>query len=277
MKYLHYSFKLTPLQPASDILIAELGDRGFESFTEREDGLDAYILADADYDTILDNLIITTFPDQEMAVERMEVAEQNWNEEWEKNFDPVIIDGVCYIRAPFHEPQPQYPLEIVMQPKMSFGTGHHPTTHLMVRLLMAIDFQEQSVIDMGCGTSLLAIVAAKRGANRIVAIDNDEWAVENSIENVARNQCPHIEVALGSVDQLKGHNASVFIANINRNILMADIQYYQKHIVPKGLLLLSGFYQEDAPMLLDEAAKYGFTLERLEERENWCALQLKRQ
>lgn len=274
MDYIHYAFQLEPVQPAADILMAELGERGFESFVERPDGLDAYIQENLDYPEVLDGLMALQMPDLKQNVVRTHVQQVNWNAEWEKQFDPVVVDNYCLLRAPFHEPQPQWPCEIVMQPKMAFGTGHHATTYLMIRLLMGLKLQNKRVIDMGCGTSVLAIFAKKHGAGKTIAIDIDEWATENSLEHVQANGCADIEIKLGGAEVLTGLTADVFIANINRNILLADMAAYAPCVVPGGTLLLSGFYEADVPALVAEAAKYQFKLEDQQNKDGWMALRL---
>ncbi len=274
MNYIHYAFELEPVQPACDILMAELGERGFESFVERPDGLDAYIQEELDQPDILNDLMALAIPDLQHRVERVLVQQINWNAEWEKQFDPVVVDNYCLLRAPFHAPQPQWPCEIVMQPKMAFGTGHHATTYLMIRLLMSLDLKDKRVIDMGCGTSVLAIFAKKHGAGKTIAIDIDDWATENSKEHIEANGCNDIEIILGGAEVLKGMEADVFIANINRNILLADMAAYATCIPVGGTLLLSGFYEADVPALVAEAEQYQFKLIKQETKDGWMALHL---
>jgi ribosomal protein L11 methyltransferase len=274
MRYIHYAFAIAPIDPASEILVADLGERGFDSFTERPDGLDAYILASLDREDLLEDLMISNMEGVQWSVARFEVPDQNWNALWESNFEPVVVDDYCLLRAPFHQPDARYPMEIVMQPRMAFGTGHHPTTFLMIRLLMALDLSGKQVIDMGCGTSVLAIFAYKHGAQPVLAIDNDEWAVTNSMEHIEVNNCKAITVRLGDAQILAGEKADVFIANINRNILLNDMAAYARCIPAGGQLLLSGFYEEDVPVLLDLANKLGFKKSAQQTMQRWTALRL---
>lgn len=274
MDYIHYAFQLQPAQPAAEILVAELGERGFESFVEREDGLDAYIQENLDYPEILNDLMVANIPDLVQTVERTPIKQVNWNAEWEKQFDPVVVDGYCLLRAPFHAPRPDLPCEIVMQPRMAFGTGHHATTYLMIRLLMGLDLKNKRVIDMGCGTSVLAIFAKKHGAGATIAIDIDEWATQNSEEHIQVNGCGDIEIRLGGAEVLPGLVAEVFIANINRNILLADMAAYAPCVAPDGTLLLSGFYEADVAALVQEAAAHNFTLAAQQNKDSWVALRL---
>jgi ribosomal protein L11 methyltransferase len=274
MEYVHYAFRLFPVEPASEILIADLGERGFDSFTESDAGLDAYIPSSLDAPDILNDLMIEGIPDLKWEVVRTLVPDQNWNAVWESNFEPVVVDDYCLLRAPFHEVAKRYPVEIVMQPRMAFGTGHHPTTFLMIRLLMGLDLQGKRVIDMGCGTSVLAIFAHRHGASPILAIDNDEWAVTNSLEHIVANNCEDIQVMQGNASSLHGHQADVFIANINRNILLNDLAAYAPCLPCGGALLLSGFYQEDVPVLMEKAKQYGFELTEQQTKNRWVALRL---
>jgi ribosomal protein L11 methyltransferase len=274
MDYIHYAFQLEPAQPAADILAADLGERGFESFVERPDGLDAYIQENLDHPEILSDLMIYNLPNVQHAVTRIHVKQVNWNAEWEKQFDPVVVDDYCLLRAPFHEPRPDLPCEIVMQPRMAFGTGHHATTYLMIRLLMGLDLNNKRVIDMGCGTSVLAIFAKKHGASTTIAIDIDEWATQNSVEHIQVNDCATIDIRLGGAEILQGLIADVFIANINRNILLADMAAYAPCVAPGGTLLLSGFYEADVPILEKEASQHHFNLQEQQTKDGWVALRL---
>ena len=270
--YIGYTFKIEPRDPATEILIAELGYVGFESFVENEDGVIAYIQKE-DYKTdILDDIFILKSEEFKIEYQQEEIEQVNWNSEWEKNFNPILIDDTVYIRAPFHEKLPNIKYDIVIEPKMSFGTGHHETTHMMVKHLLNIDFKGKKVLDMGCGTGILAILAEKLGANPIDAIDIDNWCYLNSIENAERNQCSNISVYEGEASLLINKKYDVIIANINRNILLNDIKTYANSLNKKGILLLSGFYQEDIPIIDAEVSKYHLKLQTIEERKNWVAL-----
>lgn len=269
--YIAYYFKVEPLQPAVDILIAELGTVGFESFVETEDGLEAYIQQDDWQDDILRS--ITILQNSEFSIQyRKEIIEQvNWNAEWEKNFDPIVISDNCAVRAPFHRPF-NVKYEIIIEPKMSFGTGHHETTHMMLEFLLEHQLTNQKVLDMGCGTAVLAILAEMRGAAQIDAIDNDNWCVENSKENADRNNCERIKVKLGDASLLSSENKyDTIIANINRNILLYDMAVYHASLKKGGVLLLSGFYSEDLKLLINAGNNLGLTFVQNKERNNWIA------
>lgn len=199
----------------------------------------------------------------------------NWNEEWEKNFQPILVEDSCCVRAPFH-PATDVKYDIVIEPKMSFGTGHHATTHMMIQFLLNNDFEGKRVLDMGCGTGVLAIVAEKRGAKEVDAIDIDNWCYQNSIENVERNNCSRITVYEGGAELLGEKKYDVIIANINRNILLEDIKVYSRNLEAGGELYLSGFYAADIPAIVEECEKNGLDRVGSLEREEWVALQLKK-
>ena len=269
--YIGYQFKVSPLQPASEILIAELGYAGFESFVETEDGVTAYIQKEEWNPSILDDIQILNSEEFEISYTFEDIEQINWNEEWEKNFNPIIVDDKCSVRAPFHE-KPNTEFDIVIEPKMSFGTGHHETTHMMIQHILKNDFKDKSVLDMGCGTGVLAILAEMKGAKPIDAIDYDNWCYLNSLENVERNNCNHITVLEGDANLLKDQKYDIIIANINRNILLNDMATYVKCLNPKGSLFLSGFYNDDIPLIEDECNKNGLTFVESLEKNNWVAL-----
>jgi len=270
--YISYTFKIEPRDPATEILIAELGYAGFESFVENEEGVIAYIQKEEFTDNILDAIFILKSEEFEIEYKKEEIEQVNWNSEWEKNFNPILIDDTVYIRAPFHDKLPNITHDIVIEPKMSFGTGHHETTHMMVKHLLNIDFKDKKVLDMGCGTGILAILAEMLGANPIDAIDIDNWCYLNSVENAERNNCNNISVFEGDASLLINKKYDVIIANINRNILLNDIKTYTNSLNENGILLLSGFYQEDIPIIDAEVSKYDLKLQTIEERKNWVAL-----
>ncbi len=276
MEYLEFKFKVSPLQPWKDILEAELGEVGFESFADTENGVDAYVQVENFDEEAFNSMDVLNNGLCEIDFEKNKVIPKNWNEEWEKNFSPINVDNRCVIRAPFHDAT-NADYEIIIEPKMSFGTGHHQTTHLMISYILDMDVKNMSVMDMGCGTGILAILAAQKGATNIDAIDIDEWAYENTMENAVRNNVGHIKGAKGDASLLKDKEEyDLFIANINRNILINDMPKYAKTIKKGGQLLLSGFYESDIDQLVAEAEKNGFELQEKRDKEGWAALRLKK-
>ncbi|PIX07632.1 MAG: 50S ribosomal protein L11 methyltransferase [Flavobacteriales bacterium CG_4_8_14_3_um_filter_35_10] len=272
MIYLSYNFEILPLELGREILIAELGEAGFESFTETEVGVIAYIKKDEWNETLLNDIQILESSAFKISYTKEEIAQVNWNIEWEKNFNPIIIDEKVSIRAPFHAKPENVEYDLIIEPKMSFGTGHHQTTHVMVQHLNDLNLTDKKVLDMGCGTGILAIFAEKKGANFIDAIDNDAWCYENSVENVERNNCHHINVYEGDAALLCDKIYDVIIANINRNILLQDIKTYSASLKKEGVLLLSGFYVEDRPAIEAEAKKYQLKKVNYKERDNWVGV-----
>jgi ribosomal protein L11 methyltransferase len=269
--YIGYEFIIEPLQPGAEILIAELGYAGFESFVETDEGVTAYIQKDEWYDAILDNIQILKSEEFKITFEFNEIEQTNWNDEWEKNFNPIIVDNLVSVRAPFHE-KPDTKYDLIIEPKMSFGTGHHETTHMMIQHILKNDFKGKSVLDMGCGTGVLAILAEKVGATKLDAIDIDNWCYLNSLENVERNNCSNISVYEGDIALLNGKQYDIIIANINRNILLADIGAYSECLNKDGMLLLSGFYKEDIPLIEAECNKHMLKLNEIIERGQWVSL-----
>lgn len=270
--YIGYTFQIAPREPATEILIAELGYAGFESFVENEQGVIAYIQKEDHKEGVLDAIFILQSDEFNINYVKEEIEQVNWNAEWEKNFNPILIEETVYIRAPFHEKLPNIKWDIIIEPKMSFGTGHHQTTHMMVKHLLKLDVNNKSVLDMGCGTGVLAIMAKKLGALTVDAIDIDNWCYLNSIENIARNNCEDIQVYEGDASLLLNKKYDVIIANINRNILIHDIKTYCNVLNENGTIILSGFYQEDIHLIDIEVSKYGLKIETIEEMQNWVAV-----
>lgn len=269
--YIGYYFKVKPQQPAVEILIAELGYAGFESFVETDEGVTAYIQKDEWREAILEDIQILNSDEFEITYTFEDIEQTNWNAEWEKNFNPIIVDNVCAVRAPFHDKfDTQY--DIIIEPKMSFGTGHHETTHMMIQHILNNDFKNKSVLDMGCGTGVLAILAELKGANLIDAVDYDNWCYLNSLENVERNNCNHITVIEDDASVLKNKKYDIIIANINRNILLQDLKTYASCLNKNGMLFLSGFYNDDIPMIKAECEKHLLKFEEKLERNNWVSL-----
>lgn len=272
MNYIKLSFVIEPLEPGRDIFYAELEDIPVESAVDTDTGVDAFIPEDQFEEISADNFPMTSAVAQ-LSWEKSTVEQENWNAEWEKNFNPIDVDGKLYIRAPFHESLAStYDHEIVIEPKMSFGTGHHQTTFLMCRLLLGLDLSGKEVLDMGCGTAVLAILAKKLGSGYTEGIDIEEWAAENSIENAERNGHPEIAIFHGDASLLGERKFDVIIANINRNILLNDMAKYVGVLRSGGQLLLSGFYESDIPLLEESGRDLGMTPKMQQTKDGWAAL-----
>lgn len=260
----------------SEILIAEISQAGFDTFLENENGFEAYVEVDR-----FDQFQIDEIKKKYNQVNPLEfswdkIEKRNWNEEWEKSYEPVIVDNRCVIKAEFHKIEKQYPYEITITPKMSFGTGHHQTTYLMVKAQMNLDHQDKMIMDAGCGTAILSIMASKCGAKRIDAFDIDEWSVVNGKENVEINQCANISIRQGEISNLTfDHNYDIILANINKNILLHEIPQYVSYLNPEGFILLSGFYEKDLPDLVSRAHQYQLKHVNSDVHENWASLLLR--
>ena len=272
--YLEFNFKIEPLQPWNEILMAELIEIGFDSFTEEHDGILAYIQKETFKEDELKEVHLLQNPEIQISYTFQEMPNINWNEEWEKNFSPINVEDKVSIRAEFHGNQ-NLPHEIIIQPKMSFGTGHHATTYLMIQQMLDMNFENKTVLDMGCGTSVLAIFAKQQGAGKTVAIDIDEWSVENSIENAARNSV-ELEISQGTAENLGSENFDIILANINRNILISDIPTYVSVLNSGGQLLLSGLCFFDVDDILEVCTAQNLTLQKKLQREEWVSLLLEK-
>ena len=269
--YLEFNFLVTPREPGTEILIAELGIVGFESFVENDKGVMAYIQKQEWENHLLNEVSILNSTAFEISYQKTEVEQTNWNSEWEKNFEAIEVDNLVRIRAPFHEDK-NLKYDIVIEPKMSFGTGHHETTHMMIQHLIDMDVTNMKTLDMGCGTGILAIFAEMKGAKPIEGIDIDNWCYLNSIENAERNNCKQITFYEGDARLLTDQKYNLIIANINRNILVNDMSSYVNCLNSNGVLLLSGFYKEDISMIDELATGLGLSLENTLERNNWVSL-----
>ena len=274
--YIAYHFEVSPSIPGKEILMAELGILGFESFVESAEGLSAYIQKKDHYSNILESLKISENPEFSISHRVEEIEQVNWNALWEANFKPIVVDERCSIRASFHDPA-DLEFDIVIEPKMSFGTGHHETTHMMIQFILETDLKNKSVLDMGCGTAVLAILADKKGSSSVEAIDIDEWCYQNSLENIRRNSCQNIRVLKGDASLLKAQAFDVIIANINRNILLNDIPVYATCLNANGFLFLSGFYKEDIPKIQAVCKYSNLSFEAQIFRNDWVALKFKKQ
>ncbi|MES2486505.1 MAG: 50S ribosomal protein L11 methyltransferase [Bacteroidota bacterium] len=270
-QYIGYYFTVEPKEPGAEILMAELGETAFESFEETENGLSAYVQKQFWDENVLNDIQILNSDEFKISYTVEEIEQVNWNEEWEKNFEPIEVDDTCRIRAPFHEYK-EVTYDIVIEPKMSFGTGHHETTFMMTQHLLETELEGKKTLDMGCGTAILAILAEMKGAQPIDAIDIDNWCYVNSIENAERNNCTHITVEEGDAALLAGRKYDVIIANINRNILLNDMQQYVDCLNENATLLLSGFYEEDIPFIDASCTEKGLKLVKKHQKNNWVAL-----
>lgn len=268
--YVGYSFIVDPPVPGIEILLAQLGELDFESFEEIDGGLKAYIPQDADRENLLDEVQIFKNPNFKIDYSKENIAAINWNEAWEKNFDPIEVDGQCRVRAPFHPKQGEE-FDIVIEPKMSFGTGHHETTYLMIRHLLKASVKGKKVLDMGSGTGVLAILASMRGAKTIDAIDIDSWCYENATENAERNEVKNMCVLEGGASLLEGKSYDLILSNINKNVLLEDIPAYAKCLGEQGELYLSGFYTEDIPDITAVCNTHGLNFIMNFEKNNWVA------
>lgn len=270
--FLVVHFKIKPVEPGRDILMAWLDHCGYDSFEETEEGLKAYILEDAFDAETIEQLPLWQQDAYQWSFETEKLATINWNEEWERHYEPVRIENRLLVRAPFHPEEPAYEHSLLIEPKMSFGTGHHESTRLMARGMFAISLSGKKVLDMGTGTGVLAILAEKIGAREVLAVDNFEWAVSNTAENAQRNQCEKVSVLLGDAEVLPGRQFEVILANINRNVLLADMKTYVEALVPGGRLLLSGFLREDAALIYQEAQSHGLSQEFEKQEGKWSCL-----
>jgi ribosomal protein L11 methyltransferase len=257
-------------------IIAWLGESDFDMFEERSDGVNAYIQASHFNEHDLIEALSAIPGAKNIRYDVSLIKDQNWNSKWESNFEPVMISDQVFIRAPFHESRKGFRFEIVIEPKMSFGTGHHATTVLMMELMLADDFKDKSVLDMGCGTGILSILAEKIGASNVIAVDIEEWAFENCRENTEKNGAAHIVVFKGDKNVVRGKYFDIILANINRNILLDDMKDYSAMLNNTGVLYLSGILTDDKTVILKKADDCGMYLLSQAEKGNWLALTLKK-
>jgi ribosomal protein L11 methyltransferase len=277
MDYLELTVDLTPRDPWTEILIQQLADQGYESFVETTTGVQAYApVKDID----LNQPLIGTFsanahPEVQAESVVKIIPQQNWNAKWESSFDPVVVESYLTIVAPFHDKSSQKGMIVEIEPKMSFGTGHHQTTYMMSKALFELDAIPDRVLDMGTGTGVLAIVAEKLGAKEVLAIDIEDWSVENTIENAVRNNCLSIQAVCGDIDALKSEEPfGLILANINKNVLKAHLPTYSQLLPSGGTLLLSGFFDTDVSELLLKAEECALEKMRIFNKDNWAAIQL---
>lgn len=276
MDYLELTIRLNPLKPFNEIIVAQLAEAGFESFVDTDEGILAYGQVS---ETSVERALKETFlgeqrDDVVFSFESAIIESQNWNAVWESDFEPVFVEDHVSILAPFHDKSQAKGMIVEIQPKMSFGTGHHQTTWMMSKALFELDSIPANVLDMGTGTGVLAIIAEKLGATEITAIDIEDWSVESTIENAGRNNCKNIEVLHGDVDLIEGKSFGLILANINKNVLKAHIPFYAKTLENGGILMLSGFFDSDVEELLNFAKKYELQKEFVYFKDNWAAIKL---
>ena len=261
----------------SEILMAEIAETGFDTFMENEKGFEAYVETE-NFDKVALEAIRERYNQQTSVIFYQDrIQKKNWNEEWEKSYEPVMVDDQCIIRASFHQPAKSYPYDIIITPKMSFGTGHHATTYLMIKNQLEIDHRAKRVMDAGCGTIVLSVMASKRGATFVDAFDIDAWSIENGKENAEINGCSNIRIRQGKISELKFEEPfDIILANINKNILLMEMPYYNTYLLKGGLLLLSGFYESDISDLLARAEKEGLKKVSHTLHDTWATLLLQK-
>ena len=274
MNFIQVNFSFEPFEEfMADILAAELAEIGFDSFVPGENGMQAFIPENKFDESSLKQLIADYPIEVAVSYEIITVASKNWNEEWEKHyFEPIVIGDECVIHSSFHKNVPEAKYDIIIDPKMSFGTGHHETTSLVIGEILKMNLTGKKVLDMGCGTAVLAILAAMRGASELLAIDIDSWCTENSLENIALNKVSGIEVKLGGAELLDGLHFDIILANINRNILLADMEKYAACLTTGGELYMSGFYKADIPVIEAKLNRNGLELIDFKEKNNWVVV-----
>jgi ribosomal protein L11 methyltransferase len=257
----------------SEILMAEIAEAGFDTFMETEKGFEAYGEEHNANDSLMGEIKEKYKHLQPLIFFQDKVKKQNWNTEWEKNVDPIFVEDQCLIRAEFHKIEKKFPYEIIITPKMSFGTGHHQTTYLMVKNQLGMDHKNKRVMDAGCGTAILSVMASKLGAREVEAFDIDEWSVPNGKENVEINHSRNVNIRQGKITDMNFTGTfEIILANINKNVLLAEMKEYSHYLQDRGLLLLSGFYTKDIDDLKTEAAQHRLKEIGRDERETWAAL-----
>ncbi|MFO8236545.1 MAG: 50S ribosomal protein L11 methyltransferase [Bacteroidales bacterium] len=263
-------------QEISDILIAQLADLGFTGFLDTNEGLNAYISEESfDFSEIKQLSVVHIFGDYVDFNQKI-IKDKNWNESLEKSFNPVIINDECIIRAPFHKPEKVFSYDIIIEPKMSFGTGHHVTTYLMIQAMLEMQLEDKKILDIGCGTGILSILADKKKAKKVLAVDNNEWAYTNTLENIKINHTKNITCQLGTVNDIKEDNFDFILANINKNVLLKDIPRYTEILALNGILLLSGIYKNDMNDIQRKALVIDLQYKKILEKDEWVTVQFEK-
>ncbi|MBE8712580.1 50S ribosomal protein L11 methyltransferase [Sphingobacterium hungaricum] len=273
MKYSAVTFTTSSIEEwQKDLLIASLAEVGFDTFEDAENGFVGYIPTGNLSIQSLETILLQESEGYSIDYAIQDLEDQNWNTLWESNFNPIVVDGQCYVRATFHEPKPEFPYEIIIDPKMSFGTGHHQTTSMMLSFVLENNFSQKDVLDMGCGTGILGILASKKGAKQVLAVDYDEICVASVEENTALNGIQNMKASLGSKEVIEGLKFDVILANINRNILLNQFDSYKKCLNQDGELYISGFYEaEDLAILQAKAQELGLRFVEKKVLDNWCS------
>lgn len=274
MDTIELNIQLTPKDPWSDIVIAELSEQGFDSFVNTDEGLLAYAPITINSEEVVKQSVLGNPVGFQCKIIKTVIPHQNWNAEWEKNFSPVVIEEYATILAPFHDAKDAVGMKVIIQPQMSFGTGHHQTTWMMTKALFELDEMPSVVLDMGAGTGVLAVYAEKLGAKEVVAIDIEAWSAENARENVERNECSNVECLCGDIDLVEGRNFGLIIANINKNILKQHMEVYSNALETKGMLLLSGFFVTDVEEMTRYCEAYKLKQTKVFTKDEWACIQL---
>ena len=271
MNYIEVKIQITPCSEVStDLLSAFLGEIGFDSFVSFEEGLFAYIPSSLFDEDRMKRSFALVPVDCAIDYSVIEIPDRNWNEEWEKNyFTPIVIGNECVVHSSFHTDIPEVKYDILIAPKLSFGTGHQETTSTMMEMMLKTSFENKVVLDMGCGTAILSILASMRGAKSVTGVDIDEWAYENALENIQLNHISNMDILLGGSEQIAGKKYDIILANINRNVLLENMKIYSACMNENSELYMSGFYKEDIPVICEEANHCGLVLETYTEKNRW--------
>ena len=273
MQYLEYKL-ITADDQTAEILMALLAEEGFDIFDQNYNTLSAYIPEKAGNEITIANYLAELQQRFVFTWSQSQFEQRNWNEEWEKSFQPIVVSNTCLIRAPFHPARPEIAFDILIEPRMSFGTGHHESTYLMMEEMLGLNFNKKSICDAGCGTGILSVLAVKKGAQHVLAIDIEEWAYRNAMDNIALNGIyDQIDVELGDFSLMEGKQFDIILANINKHIVLGNIQQFFRSIQPGGILIVSGILQNDIQDVEKEASNYFFQLISTRTKNDWlCAV-----